>query len=98
MFEILEHSPYLFLDICGYAGVELTIDGDCRPCERGFYKSESSQITCDTCPLGYTTLDSGATHIGMCSYGRYTRTLVKSALQKNIFLISQPKHMLSVLK
>ena len=65
---------YLPLDICGYAGVELTVEGDCRPCERGFYKSESSQIACDTCPLGYTTLASGATHIGMCSYGRYTRT------------------------
>ena len=54
------------------------MDGECRPCERGFYKSESSQITCDTCPLGYTTLAAGATHIGMCSYGRYNRTLVKS--------------------
>ena len=30
--------------------------------------------------------------------GKYTRPLVKSAYQKNNFLISQPKHMLWVLK
>ena len=61
------------LDICGYPGVELTVDGDCIPCEKGFYKSERSQISCEPCPFGYTTLMSGATHINMCSYGRYDK-------------------------
>ncbi|XP_034311593.2 uncharacterized protein [Magallana gigas] len=49
------------------AGQELSVSGVCVLCRHGFYKAQSNQASCQSCPYGTTTPDTGATSVNHCN-------------------------------
>ncbi len=57
------------------AGSESVTSGVCMPCGVGTYKETPGVQLCDTCGLGLTTLESGATSHALCQR-MYTMTII----------------------
>ncbi|KAL4240085.1 Coagulation factor 5/8 C-terminal domain [Mactra antiquata] len=61
--------------MCGILGMEMSIDGNCIPCEKGTYKSNRLEVRCQPCSYGYTTVSTGAQSLDQCvvqcGAGRY---------------------------
>lgn len=64
------------------AGQELSVSGVCVLCRHGFYKAQSNQASCQSCPYGTTTPDTGATSVNHCNISK----LSTSCLLCSVFI------------
>ena len=64
---------YMYTEYCE-AGFYLDDENDCAVCPKDKYKSNSTEDrfaeTCYQCPDDTRTLEPGATHVGLCEYGK----------------------------
>lgn len=49
------------------SGMQLAEHGTCEPCPRGTYRTQGVEPACQSCPVGRTTLKTGAITIEECS-------------------------------
>lgn len=47
--------------------MQLAEHGACEPCPRGTYRTQGVEPACQSCPVGRTTLKTGAITIEECS-------------------------------
>ena len=49
----------------------------CTPCAVGYYQTDAGKTTCDSCPKGFTTLNTGSNKVAECK-GILCELLIKT--------------------
>ena len=65
MSPLYEHVCNLAVT-CG-VGEEVSEEGECVPCQVGYYQPHSVGVQCEKCPEGTTTDEEGATTEQQCT-------------------------------